>query len=235
MHLPIADIPFQKEHVAVTSIVSYAIPLGFHYDLQGLSPLLNVMKGIFCLGSKSGCLHHMAPFPKSHRSKSLRWHVVMLLWTPMLGVAWETFLVYSRMSTVSVRCCQMSNSSVVPPGSDPSHVLMQVTWSAPLIPNGEIERYEIRMPDPRISNTNVSVLNRTISSLVPYTNYSITILACSGGGGHVGGCTESHPTMVTTSPTIPQGLSSLSVVAVSESFLAVSWHMPLRPNGPNIR
>ncbi|XP_056624652.1 usherin [Triplophysa dalaica] len=128
-----------------------------------------------------------------------------------------------------------------PAGLQPPHVLVlgpesvQVTWSAPLIPNGEIERYEIRMPDLRISNTNVAILNRTISSLVPYTNYNITILACSGGGGHVGGCTESHPTMVTTSPTIPQGLSSLSVVAVSESFLAVSWQMPLRPNGPNIR
>lgn len=129
----------------------------------------------------------------------------------------------------------MSRSSVVPAGSDQSHVLMQVTWSAPLIPNGEIERYEIRMPDPRISHANVSVLDRAVSSLVPYTNYSITVLACSGGGGHVGGCTESLPTMVTTLPTIPQGLSSLSVVAVSESFLAVSWQMPLRPNGPNIR
>lgn len=94
MHLPNADIPFQKEHVAVTSAVSYAIPLGFHYDLQGLRPLLNVMKGIFCLGSKSGCLHHMAPVPKSHRSKSLRWHAAMLRWATallMLGLACETF------------------------------------------------------------------------------------------------------------------------------------------------
>lgn len=129
----------------------------------------------------------------------------------------------------------MSNSSVVPGGSDLSRVLMQVTWSTPLIPNGKIERYEIRMPDPRITHTNVSVLNRTISSLVPYNNYSITVLACSGGGGHVGGCTESLPTLVTTLPTIPQGISPLSVVAVSESFLAVSWQMPLSPNGPNVR
>ncbi|KAG5265428.1 hypothetical protein AALO_G00242380, partial [Alosa alosa] len=33
----------------------------------------------------------------------------------------------------------------------------------------------------------------------------------------------------------PQGLGPLSVVAVSESFLAVSWQPPSRPNGPNIR
>ncbi|KAL0170181.1 hypothetical protein M9458_034777, partial [Cirrhinus mrigala] len=109
-----------------------------------------------------------------------------------------------------------------------------VTWSAPLIPNGEVERYEIRMPDPRISHTNTSVLNRTLTNLLPFTNYSITVLACSGGGGHVGGCTESPPMLVTTLPTIPEGLPSLSVVAISESFLAISWQLPSRPNGPNI-
>uniref|UniRef100_A0A671RF78 Usherin-like n=1 Tax=Sinocyclocheilus anshuiensis TaxID=1608454 RepID=A0A671RF78_9TELE len=128
-----------------------------------------------------------------------------------------------------------------PAGLQSPHVLVlgpesvQVTWSAPLIPSGEVERYEIRMPDPRISHTNTSMLNRTVTNLLPYTNYSITVLACSGGGGHVGGCTESSPTLVTTLPTIPEGLPSLSVVAISESFLGVSWQLPRRPNGPNIR
>uniref|UniRef100_A0A8C1J3X3 Usherin n=1 Tax=Cyprinus carpio TaxID=7962 RepID=A0A8C1J3X3_CYPCA len=128
-----------------------------------------------------------------------------------------------------------------PAGLQSPHVLVlgpesvQVTWTAPLIPNGEVERYEIRMPDPRISHTNTSMLHRTVTNLLPYTNYSITVLACSGGGGHVGGCTESSPTLVATLPTIPEGLPSLSVVAISESFLAVSWQLPSRPNGPNIR
>ncbi|RXN20724.1 usherin [Labeo rohita] len=126
-----------------------------------------------------------------------------------------------------------------PAGLQPPHVLVlgpeSVTWSAPLIPNGEVERYEIRLPDPRISHTNTSVLNRTVTNLLPYTNYSITVLACSGGGGHVGGCTESPPMLVTTLPTIPEGLPSLLVVAISESFLAISWQRPSRPNGPNIR
>ncbi|KAF7704133.1 hypothetical protein HF521_021205 [Silurus meridionalis] len=112
---------------------------------------------------------------------------------------------------------------------------VQVTWSSPLIPNGEIERYEIRMPDPRVSHNDTSTLNRTITGLEAYTNYSVSVLACSGGGGFVGGCTESRATRVTTLPTIPQGLSELSVVAISESFLAVSWQPPSRPNGPNIR
>ncbi|KAJ8400313.1 hypothetical protein AAFF_G00396960 [Aldrovandia affinis] len=112
---------------------------------------------------------------------------------------------------------------------------VQVTWSAPLMANGEIKRYEIRLPNPHISLANASVLNHTITGLVPYRNYSVTILACSGGGGYVGGCTESLPTPVTTLPTIPQDLGRLSIIAVSESYLAVSWQPPGRPNGPNVR
>ncbi|KAM9466939.1 usherin [Clarias gariepinus] len=128
-----------------------------------------------------------------------------------------------------------------PAGVQPPKVLVlgpesvQVTWTSPLIPNGEIMRYEIRMPDPRISHTDTSSLNRTVTGLEPYTDYSVTILACSGGGGFVGGCTESLPTPVTTLPMIPQGLPALSIVTISESYLAVSWQPPSRPNGPDVR
>ncbi|AWP01780.1 putative usherin-like [Scophthalmus maximus] len=113
----------------------------------------------------------------------------------------------------------------------------QVTWSPPLIPNGEIRGYEIRLPEPRVNHEsgNASELTITVTDLIPYTNYSITVLACSEGGGHVGGCTESLPTPATTLPATPQGLAPLSAVAVSESFLAISWQPPSRPNGPNIR
>nr|XP_061796460.1 usherin-like [Nerophis lumbriciformis] len=114
---------------------------------------------------------------------------------------------------------------------------LQVTWAPPLIPNGEIQGYDIRLPQPRIfhSGDTTSDLNVTIMNLIPYTNYSVTVLVCSEGGGFVGGCTESLPTPATTLATSPQGLAPLSVVSVSESFLAVSWQPPHRPNGPNIR
>lgn len=115
--------------------------------------------------------------------------------------------------------------------------IFQVTWSPPLNPNGEIHGYEIRLPEPRIfhNSGNAPKLNITVTDLIPYTNYSITVLACSVGGGYVGGCTESLPTPATTLPTSPEGLEPLSIVTVSESFLAISWQPPRRPNGPNIR
>ncbi|XP_014832285.1 PREDICTED: usherin-like isoform X1 [Poecilia mexicana] len=114
---------------------------------------------------------------------------------------------------------------------------LQVTWSPPLIPNGEIHGYEIRLPEPRIfhNTSNPLEFNVTVTDLVPYTNYSISVLACSNGGGYVGGCTESLPTPASTLPTTPEDLAPLSVVPVSESFLAISWQPPSRPNGPNIR
>ncbi|XP_061670381.1 usherin isoform X4 [Syngnathoides biaculeatus] len=114
---------------------------------------------------------------------------------------------------------------------------LKVTWAPPLIPNGEIQGYEIRLPEPHIFHNggNTSELNVTLTDLIPYTNYSVTVLVCSEGGGYVGGCTESLPTPATTLPSNPQALAPLSVVPVSESFLAVSWQPPHRPNGPNIR
>lgn len=116
-------------------------------------------------------------------------------------------------------------------------LLLQVSWKPPLIQNGEILNYEIRMPDPRIviAGNSASTLSYLVTNLLPYTNYSITVVACSGGNGLLGGCTESLPTSVTTPSTAPEGISPLSVTPISESFIAISWQPPLRPNGPHLR
>ncbi|KAM6217822.1 usherin isoform 2-T2 [Rhynchocyon petersi] len=113
----------------------------------------------------------------------------------------------------------------------------EVTWSPPLMQNGDILSYEICMPDPcvTITNTTSSMLTQIITHLIPFTNYSVTIVACSGGNGYLGGCTESLPTHVTTLPTLPQDVSLLSVVPLSESHVGISWQPPSKPNGPNLR
>ncbi|KAG9484595.1 hypothetical protein GDO78_010137 [Eleutherodactylus coqui] len=111
----------------------------------------------------------------------------------------------------------------------------KVTWSPPLRPNGNIISYEIRMPDPRILLTDPTVLSYIMTDLVPYTNYSVTIVACSDGGSYHGGCTESLPTYMTTQSAPPEGIRPPSAVPASDTFIAVSWQPPLRPNGPDIR
>lgn len=121
------------------------------------------------------------------------------------------------------------------------HVLgpdvVKVTWKAPLIQNGAILSYEIRMPNPLITITNVTsmVSSHLIKHLMPFTNYSVTIVACSGGNGYLGGCTESLPTSATTHPALPQELAPLSAVPISESYVGISWQPPSKPNGPNLR
>ncbi|XP_075060358.1 usherin [Mixophyes fleayi] len=111
----------------------------------------------------------------------------------------------------------------------------KVTWNPPLKPNGDILKYEIHMPEPRIVIADTTLLGYTITNLIPYTNYSVTIVVFSGGGLYLGGSTESLPTLVTTPSAPPEGISPLSVIPVSETFMAVSWHPPSRPNGPDIR
>uniref|UniRef100_A0A8D0R6P0 Usherin n=1 Tax=Sus scrofa TaxID=9823 RepID=A0A8D0R6P0_PIG len=129
-------------------------------------------------------------------------------------------------------------AGVQPPGVDVlgPHAV-KVTWKPPLIPNGDILSYEVRMPDPQATLTNLtsSTLSHVVTRLIPFTNYSVTIVACSGGDGHLGGCTESLPTPVTTHPALPQGLSPLSVIPLSPSYVGISWQPPSRPNGPNLR
>ncbi|XP_063775500.1 usherin [Pseudophryne corroboree] len=111
----------------------------------------------------------------------------------------------------------------------------KVTWKPPLKANGEILRYEIRIPEPRVVITDTTLLSYTVTGLIPYTNYSVSVVASSGGGTYIGGSTESLPTLVTTQPAPPEGVSPLSVVPVSETFIALTWQLPSRPNGPDIR
>ncbi|KAM5238832.1 usherin [Ctenodactylus gundi] len=113
----------------------------------------------------------------------------------------------------------------------------QVTWKPPLMPHGDILSYEIRMPDPRatITNGTPTTFSHRIPHLTPFTNYSVTIVACSGGQGYLGGCTESLPTSVTTPPAPPQDISPLSAIPLSESYVGISWQPPSKPNGPNLR
>nr|KAF6302646.1 hypothetical protein mPipKuh1_018529 [Pipistrellus kuhlii] len=113
----------------------------------------------------------------------------------------------------------------------------EVTWKPPLIQNGDVLSYEIRMPDPQVTITNVTpaALSHVISGLTPFTDYLVSVVACSGGRGHLGGCTESSPTHFTTPPSLPQGVQPLSVVPLSESNAMASWQPPSRPNGPDLR
>ncbi|XP_033110841.1 usherin-like [Anneissia japonica] len=105
-----------------------------------------------------------------------------------------------------------------------------VSWSPPVQSNGDIISYTIKMPNPRVPVLYVNVTSYEVANLVPYTEYSVTIEACT-----VGGCSESNPTRARTDPTFPQGQDPPTTTPITQNYISIIWDPPSRPNGPNIR
>ena len=57
---------------------------------------------------------------------------------------------------------------------------MEVSWQPPISPNGRLESYVVKLPLPRLEVANVSTTRLVITNLIPYTEYYVTITACSG-------------------------------------------------------
>lgn len=57
--------------------------------------------------------------------------------------------------------------------------VMNVSWVEPLQPNGMIEFYTIRLPEPRRDVRNISVHSVLFEGLTPYTEYAVTVTACT--------------------------------------------------------
>ncbi|KAM9316854.1 usherin [Gastrophryne carolinensis] len=159
---------------------------------------------------------------------------------------WKTYEYRILMTTFnggtnSSEWAEVTTRPARPVGVQPPEVTLmgpytvQVAWKVPLIPNGEILNYEIRMPEPKVVINDTSVFSYTMTNLIPYTNYSVSVVACSGSRIYLGGCTESLPTLITTQPAPPEGVVPPSAIPISETFIAVYWKPPTWPNGPNLR
>ncbi|ELK32172.1 Usherin [Myotis davidii] len=182
----------------------------------------------------------LVTLPGNHSTRYMDKTAALSPWTKY---EYRVLMSTLRGGTNSSAWAEVTTRPSRPAGVQPPtvHVLRpgaaEVTWKPPLIQNGDVLSYEIRMPDPHVTIMNVTpaVLSHVITGLTPFTDYSVSIVACSGGSRHLGGCTESLPTHVTTHPSPPQGVQPLSVVPLSESYAAVSWQPPSRPNGPGLR
>ncbi|XP_048258912.1 usherin-like [Haliotis rufescens] len=107
---------------------------------------------------------------------------------------------------------------------------INVTWQTPLQLNGKLEFYIIRLPEPRMEVRNVTQRSAIMTGLTPYTEYVVTLTACTSGG-----CTESIGVTKMTSPDIPDGQQPPTPTAVSQSMISILWQRPTRPNGPTLR
>ncbi|PIK62300.1 putative usherin [Apostichopus japonicus] len=105
-----------------------------------------------------------------------------------------------------------------------------VSWDPPMETNGVILSYTIRMPQPIIYVDNITVTTYVVDSLTPYTDYEVTIEACT-----VGGCTESDSTPGRTQSAPPQGQDAPRADPITQTYISVIWSPPTYPNGPGIR
>lgn len=70
-------------------------------------------------------------------------------------------------------------------------------------------------------------MNTVIHSLLPFTNYSVQVLAFTRAGeGAV-----SAPILCTTEEAVPDAPERIKAVTKSDSVVIISWLPPRRPNG----
>ncbi|CAD5123124.1 DgyrCDS11497 [Dimorphilus gyrociliatus] len=130
----------------------------------------------------------------------------------------------------SIRTKPSRPSDVRPPNVfvlSPTSV--NVSWISPLVLNGQLELFIIKFPLPRIEIANVSISTIIVKDLIPFTTYSITIIACTDGG-----CTESQPTVIRTFPSGPKLQTPPKGNPISQTYISVIWSKPLQPNGPSL-
>ena len=103
-----------------------------------------------------------------------------------------------------------------------------ILWSAPNSPNGIIQSYRITISPGEIIVTTTD-LSRVITSLFPFTLYTVTIEACNSVGCITNG------TSIRTLESTPQFILPPQLTAINATTVRTSWTEPSRPNGIVIR
>lgn len=57
---------------------------------------------------------------------------------------------------------------------------LRVDWSKPVRANGVLEYYIVRLNQEQREIRNVSLLSISVDTLLPYTNYTVSLTVCSG-------------------------------------------------------
>lgn len=99
-----------------------------------------------------------------------------------------------------------------------------VTWVKPAQPNGIITFYFVERNGSTVHKG--GKLNFTDTNREPFTVYSYTVFACTGGG-----CTASAPGYGKTAEAAPEQVAPPVLTAVSGIAIRADWVEPGKPNG----
>ena len=101
---------------------------------------------------------------------------------------------------------------------------IQVTWSPPLKPNGDISTYLLFLNNEEVfSGIGFEYL---ATGLTPFTVYSFYVEVCNQAG-----CASSITVFNTTDEAKPEDVVAPTLVALSSTAVEVSWVPPGKPNG----
>ncbi|CAH1791583.1 unnamed protein product, partial [Owenia fusiformis] len=103
---------------------------------------------------------------------------------------------------------------------------LQVLWSAPARPNGDVIAYFIHLDDKKIDTGLTVAGSFMLYKLQPHTVYSVQVEVCT-----VYACLKSNATYGTTAEAIPQELSKPLLDVLSPYTIDISWTSPVKPNG----
>ncbi|NXF98468.1 USH2A protein, partial [Eubucco bourcierii] len=111
---------------------------------------------------------------------------------------------------------------------------IEVTWDKPAGVIGVIEKYILKAYEEDGSNVPIttaeladtSMLTGILTGLHPFTNYAVTLTACT-----LAGCTESlHALNISTPQEAPEDVQSPTAISFPTSLM-VNWSPPKNPNG----
>ncbi|KAF1619990.1 Usherin, partial [Eudyptes chrysolophus] len=111
---------------------------------------------------------------------------------------------------------------------------IEVTWDKPAGVIGVIEKYILKayeedgpnVPITSAELADTSMLTGILTGLHPFTNYAVTLTACT-----LAGCTESlHALNISTPQEAPEDVQSPTAISFP-TFLLMSWSPPKTPNG----
>lgn len=125
---------------------------------------------------------------------------------------------------------QAAPTFILPPklsydSQNPNYIMIQ--WFKPEEDNGKILYYKLQKNNVTLPfNFDNAALNYTDEDLLPYSEYTYSIVACT-----LGGCTTSDPTHIRTLEGPPGALNPPTAEAISASEVNVSWSPPSIQNG----
>ncbi|KAF7254214.1 Usherin, partial [Varanus komodoensis] len=130
----------------------------------------------------------------------------------------------STSNHTSIRTLEAAPAMVDPPMLNLSSTQMNVSWSTPQIQNGEITKYILKLNGEEVYIG--KGFFRTVLNLQPYSEYDVTLLACTSGG-----CTASASQSIKTMEAPPLNLDAPRLLVTGSESIEITWKAPANPNG----